>query len=435
MGNFVAKSSLTVDGNNVHLSIPFTKGGVNKEKRTVSGYATLDNVDSQGDVVTAEASLKAFSRARGNLREMHDKIAVGRVVDFREDEFFDGDSGDFYRGIFVTAYVSEGAENTWKKVLDGTLSGFSIGGEVNDASSEFVKEAGRTIRFIKDYDLVELSLVDNPANQLANIFSIQKSAGGSVTVEGMAADTVVENVFICNEDDSIIVNKTEQATCPACGKGMESIGWFESGPDRADKVRSIVNKHQTPSEKEAAPEGGVEMAKSEDTASEQKKENEGLEPVDATQPDAHEKADPEPHEVVDPEEEEKVEDAEDVEEVEDDEEVISKKIDELKVTIHEALQSSQSETAKKIDELEKKLEAVNETFEKKTSELENKFDEFGNDLKAAKGRVADLEKTLEAVNKSAAVKKSADVESAEPVQKSRTVKWGTGTFSGETLFK
>jgi phage head maturation protease len=438
MSKFVTKSSLTVDGNSVHLSIPFSKGGVDIDKRTVSGYATLDNIDSQGDVVTSEASLKAFTRARGNLREMHDKVAVGRVVDFREDEFFDSETGEFYRGIFVTAYISEGAQNTWLKVLDGTLSGFSIGGEINDASSEFVKEAGRTIRFIKDYDLVELSLVDNPANQLANILSITKSAGGSVILEGPATEVVVENVFLCrhtDQENAIIVKAEENADCPVCGDAMENIGWFESGADRTDKVRNIVDKHLKPSfVKEAAPEGGVEMTKKNEET-----------PAEATQvtPDAADATDPsatgdrDPKEVVDPEEEEATApEAEDVDEVEDDEEeVISKKIDELKSVIHEALSASNEETGKKIDALEKKISEVQDSFNKKASELEDKFSEFGEELTAAKARVGELAKTLEAVNTSAAVKKSADVESAEPVQKSKTALWGTGTFSGESLFR
>ena len=71
----IEKSQWSSDGQNLHLSVPFTK--VNRENRTVSGFATLDNVDQTGDVVTAEASLKAFEAFRGNLREMHQPLAVG----------------------------------------------------------------------------------------------------------------------------------------------------------------------------------------------------------------------------------------------------------------------------------------------------------------------------------------------------------------------
>ena len=76
----IEKSYWSSSGENIHLSVPFTK--VNREKRTVSGFATLDNVDQTGDVVTSEASLKAFEGFRGNLREMHTPLAVGKVVSF-----------------------------------------------------------------------------------------------------------------------------------------------------------------------------------------------------------------------------------------------------------------------------------------------------------------------------------------------------------------
>ncbi len=77
----IEKSLWSSHGDNITLSVPFTK--VNREKRTVSGFATLDNVDQTGDVVTSEASIKAFENFRGNLREMHQPVAVGKIVSFK----------------------------------------------------------------------------------------------------------------------------------------------------------------------------------------------------------------------------------------------------------------------------------------------------------------------------------------------------------------
>lgn len=417
----IQKSNMTVNGNHVQLSMPFAK--VNQEMRTVTGYATLDNIDSQGDIVLAEASAKAFSRARGNLREMHQPIAVGKVVDFREDEYFDATSGKLYRGIFVTARVSEGAEDTWKKVLDGTLTGFSIGGDINDASSEFVKEAGRTVRFIKDYDLTELSLVDNPANQLANVFSIQKSATtGSVTVTGMVADTQIENVFICKTDDTVLVKEVESIDCPECGVRMENAGWFEEGPNRAEKVKEIVSKFLSPTEKEAAPEnaeseGGVEMGTEDkveksEAAAEDVVETAGTEEVS---------------EPVDPP-------AETVDEVVDDASKIEKKLDELKETINESLEKSREATDARVSELETRIDTLSKNLDEMTSGLDKKFDEYGEKLEAAKNSLAEFEKVLDTVNSSEAVKKSADLddEAVETVQKSRTGIWN-GAFSVNNL--
>ncbi len=72
------------EDNSIKLSMPIAK--VDKEKRMVSGFATLDNVDKQDDIVPTDVSVKAFERFRGNLREMHMPIAVGRVVSFKSDK-------------------------------------------------------------------------------------------------------------------------------------------------------------------------------------------------------------------------------------------------------------------------------------------------------------------------------------------------------------
>ena len=133
----IEKSLWSSHGDNITLSVPFTK--VNREKRTVSGFATLDNVDQTGDVVTSEASMKAFENFRGNLREMHKPVAVGKIVSFKPETYYDPASKEFYNGVYVDAYISKGAQDTWEKVLDGTLAGFSIGGKIIESDNEVNK--------------------------------------------------------------------------------------------------------------------------------------------------------------------------------------------------------------------------------------------------------------------------------------------------------
>lgn len=421
----IVKSQWVTDGDTMRLSMPLAK--VDKENRLVSGFATLDNVDSQGDIVTAEASKMAFARARGNLREMHQPIAVGKVVDFREDEWYDTDAQKFYRGIYVTAYVSKGAESTWEKVLDGTLTGFSIGGAIAESENEYVNDIGKSVRFIKDYDLIELSLVDNPANQLANIFSITKASNGSVTVKGMAIDTEIENVFWCKDHPTAIKAVPEEsANCVECGSAMENIGWFEQGGDRAEKVRDVVNKFLGPdaaviSEGEGRLVDNVDVEKSEAPVEEVVEA-----PVESDVVDSAEES------VSDVEEAPVEEETVVPEEAPDEQEAIEKKFDELHAVIKDSLDATRKETTEKVAALEEKITEVTKSFEAKASELETKFGEFGEKLEAAKSRLAEFEKALEVVNSSDAIKKSGDVESPEPVQKSAT--WN-GAFSVDNLLK
>jgi Zn finger protein HypA/HybF involved in hydrogenase expression len=237
------------DGNRFHLTVPFSK--VDEEKRTVSGFASLDNVDRQGDLVTAEASQKAFDRFRGNIREMHQPIAVGKILSFKQQEFYDNESGETYKGVYVTTYISRGANDTWEKVLDGTLTGFSIGGNIIDSDNEFDKSANKSVRKINDYELYELSLVDNPANPLANIFSIQKGIDG-LMVKGSITDIHTENVFWCKDDEIAIASDETNASCPACEENMQNIGWVEDIEEtKSLDIKNLVKKYT---------EGGTDMS-------------------------------------------------------------------------------------------------------------------------------------------------------------------------------
>ncbi len=157
----------------LHITIPITK--VDEEQRMVYGYATVEELDSHGEIITYEASKKAFSNWIGNIREMHQDIAIGKAIDIE----FDDDA----KGVWIGAHVSESTdgENAWIKVKEGVLAGFSIGGRVNDARMEQMMIDGKKkmVNVITDYDLGETSLVDNPAVASAT-FQIVKSKGGKL---------------------------------------------------------------------------------------------------------------------------------------------------------------------------------------------------------------------------------------------------------------
>jgi flagellin-like hook-associated protein FlgL len=292
----ISKAHWDREGENLRLSMPFSK--VDEERRIVSGFATLDNVDKQLDIVTSDASLKAFEKFRGNIREMHQPISVGKMVSFKEDKYFDPDTKKFYNGVYVSAYISKGAQNTWEKVLDGTLSGFSIGGKMNKWDDGYDSKSEKQIRIIKDYDLVELSLVDNPANQFANILSVEK-VDGVDTIKGDIADVVIENVFFDKDSGLVLISDNESELSPVTGTPLQNIGFVEKndnektemikflvdsakgintskmtkevGPmnDSTEDVTEIVEKSDDVVEtNEIAPEAEADVEKSEDVATE-----------------------------------------------------------------------------------------------------------------------------------------------------------------------
>jgi hypothetical protein len=216
-------------------------GKVDIERRMVSGFATLDNVDKQGDIVTTESSVEAFKNFRGNLREMHQPSAVGKIVSFKEDKYFDPSDKKFYSGVYVSAYVSKGAQNAWEKVLDGTYTGFSIGGNIKTWDDAYDEKMDKAIRVIKNYELHELSLVDNPANQFANIVSIEKVNGQNV-IGGFLSKAEVENVFWDSESGIVMISDAESAVSPTNGNKMQNIGFIEKNDkENTEMIKFLVD--------------------------------------------------------------------------------------------------------------------------------------------------------------------------------------------------
>jgi hypothetical protein len=219
--------------------MPLTK--VDEGRRIVSGFASLDNLDKQDDIVTTEASMEAFAKFRGNIREMHQPSAIGKMVSFKEEKYFDPETKKFYKGVFVSAYISKGAQDAWEKVLDGTYTGFSIGGRMNKWDDAYDEKADKPIRIIKEYDLVELSLVDSPANQFANIMSVEK-VDGVDTITGSSADTIVENVFWDSESGIVTISENETEVSPVSGEEMKNIGFVEKNDsEKTTMIKFLVD--------------------------------------------------------------------------------------------------------------------------------------------------------------------------------------------------
>lgn len=172
---------------NIH--IPISK--VDEEQRMVYGIATTEAIDSQGDIVDYEASKAAFSTWLGNIREMHQPVAVGKAVDIQFD--------DEARQVVIGAKISESidGENAWIKVKEGILNGFSIGGSVSKVVKETAKVDGADVPVsrIVDYSLSETSLVDNPANPEALFVMVKSAKSGLQRVEEMHEGKDVQKGF------------------------------------------------------------------------------------------------------------------------------------------------------------------------------------------------------------------------------------------------
>jgi len=429
----MSKAHWSSEGNDIKLSMPIAK--VDKERRIVSGFATLDNVDKQGDIVPSEASLKAFKTFRGNLREMHQQIAVGKVVSFKEDKYFDSESKKFYNGVYVSAYVSKGAQDTWEKVLDGTLTGFSIGGNIKDAEDVYNEDMDKSIRVIKDYDLYELSLVDNPANQYANVISVEKNSQG-----GYLAKASIENVYWCSTDDLVQLSAEGSSDCPRCDKGMQNIGFVESNDaEKADIVKTILNRIKN-DEKEVSKmaDENIETSETEvvETVEEVDKAVETPVEEDEAVAKAEEETTSEDTEAVEKTEEvaeesvEKSEEASKTESVEKSDETINET--EVLKTVADTVTSAVETLAETMKALNEKVEGLHKTITGVSQEVAS----VSQEVKEVKGINEEFGKRVDAVENDTAFRKSGDlgeIVQEEPIRVQKSL-WGGRFLNKSDLF-
>jgi len=440
----INKAHWITDGDNVRFSMPI--GKVDQERRIVSGFATLDNVDKQGDIVTTEASIEAFKKFRGNLREMHQPSAVGKVVSFKEDRYFDPKDKKFYSGVYVSAYVSKGAQDTWEKVLDGTLTGFSIGGNITKTEDMYDEKVDKSVRIIKEYDLHELSLVDNPANQFANVISIEKGQLG-----GYLAKAVVDTVYWCGTDDIVRLSKDADESCPSCNSSMKNIGFVEDQEDiktvkflvdSAKGIRTIkMTKEENPMTEETTIVDNVEIAKSDEVVENVEVAPEA--PADAVadvpaEVPAEEAPAAEPAVEAAPEVDAPFADAPVAEEaaeksvdaVVDATAEIAKSV----ADINNSLTNALSNLAETVKAMQANVDAITKSLETVTGEVKS----VASEVSQVKGSFNEFGKRVDLVEKDTAFRKSGDLgEIVQEFSETRTQKslWGGRFLTNADLFK
>jgi hypothetical protein len=427
----VTKASWLTENDNMRFSMPITK--VDKERRIVSGFATLDNVDRQGDIVPLDASMKAFENFRGNIREMHQPKAVGKIVSFKSDKYFNKDDEKFYNGVYVSAYISRGAQDTWEKVIDGTLSGFSIGGSIKDSEDHYDNKVDKSVRVIKDYDLTELSLVDNPANQFANILSIQKDV--STKIESVEK-VDLENVFWCENDDIISLNSGSPISCPVCEIAMKNIGFVETNDnEKISVIKSLLKSFNMSSANNASDSGmgtDTDVSKNNNAVVDDQAKSiaeniakEGNIVAEEVVKSSEEPVDEVVEESVELEEaEEVIEKSEEAAApvIESEELDLAKAIDDLKASIAESA-SANAEQISEITSLVKSLTEALGAVSGKIKSIEEGLDGFG--------------KRVDAVEADTAVRKSGDLGGIVQLEENKVEKsvWGGRFLSTADLYR
>lgn len=159
------RKNLTLDS----VQLKFTDGS-----RRFSGYASVfGGVDSYGDTIKPGA----YSKTIGNrdrpiqMRWNHFGPVIGKWLEIREDE----------KGLFVEGELTPGhsvAEDAYSLLKHGAVTGMSIGYRIPENGSEKNEHGGR---LLKEIDLVEISIVESPADNSAHVSDVKNAIDAADT--------------------------------------------------------------------------------------------------------------------------------------------------------------------------------------------------------------------------------------------------------------
>ena len=222
----------------------------NEDERIIAGWASVETVDKQGDVVPiselAKAMLKFMDRG-GIIVFGHENKPVGKVLHWEIKK--DPRTGKY--GVWIVAKINRGYEidnKVWELIKQGVLKGFSIGGfgEANKAVIKDDNGVQREVNLLKNLQIMEISIVSEPANPYAVIEAFNEYAKGEVQ-EGGEMEKADKSRYV---DES---GRFKVMTCPddpskksrfcGCVRYMMSQGYdLESAKRICGYIRHYVKK-------------------------------------------------------------------------------------------------------------------------------------------------------------------------------------------------
>jgi HK97 family phage prohead protease len=147
---------------------------------TFEGYASVfGGVDSYGDTILPGAYKKTLKRKKGDrpirMRWNHWGPVIGKWLDIAEDE----------KGLKVTGELTPGhsvAADVYASLKHGAIDGMSIGYRPVQ-----IRELGDGKRELKEIELVEISVVEEPADLAARVGDIKSVVDGMTSLKDIEA--------------------------------------------------------------------------------------------------------------------------------------------------------------------------------------------------------------------------------------------------------
>ena len=182
----------------------------NYDDRIIGGWASVEVKDLQGDVVPVAEMVRAmidYMDRGGLIMYGHSNKPVGKVLYW--DVKKHPETGEY--GVYIVAKINKGykfEDEVWEKIKSGIIKGFSIGGNGSRIIGTMKSMDGKEepVRVVKNLELFEISLVEEPANPYATIieYSFAKSSDMKEVIKfyGIDYDEYVDKLKYIENSES-----------------------------------------------------------------------------------------------------------------------------------------------------------------------------------------------------------------------------------------
>jgi len=154
------------------------------KRRIIHGYASVETIDKQQELVTISALQKAWERLKtagekyANINLEHSNITIGKVL--LDEIIKDSEGKDYWshvddRGLYIVAELRDDieiADRVWDMANKGELNAYSIGGRA--LKKRLVNKGGQSFFQIDDLELYEVTICKRGKNPLSG-FEVLKS--------------------------------------------------------------------------------------------------------------------------------------------------------------------------------------------------------------------------------------------------------------------
>jgi len=216
------------------------------EQGNLEGYANkYGNIDSYGDIVIAGAFTLSMQQHmnNGTMPKMFWQHSADSPIG-KWTEFEERPDGLFLRGK-INLDTQRGRE-AHSDIKFGSIDGLSIG--YYTKQSTFDPDSG--VRYLKEVDLIEVSVVSIPANPISTVTGIKAGSRNSAADRDRIMSAIDNLVALLDDEDRELLfqgldNQNDQSTLVllvrAAEKSLRDAGWSRKQAKEAvsDKIELL----------------------------------------------------------------------------------------------------------------------------------------------------------------------------------------------------